>query len=140
MLEQLIEEAAGTPPIDLKAFYAAAYAQYQTGQWSKAIELFRILCERVPLESKFWLGLAASYQEQTDYELALFAWAMHALLEPANPLSHFHAAQCAFSLGKQEEAALALQEAKQRLSKEDPLFQSIQLLEERWSICGNNPS
>lgn len=119
--------------LDAEKFYAHAFALYQAGRVQEASEVFRLLCTRLPLQPRFWFGLAASCQESGDYSNALHAWAMSALLDPSNPYPHFHAAECAHSRGDLSEALKALSEAKERLQTlSHPLSSSIELFEERW--------
>ncbi len=133
MFEALIREAEETPPIDPEAFYAHAYALYQSGKTADASEVFQVLCVKYPLESRFWCGLAASCQENANYDKALRSWAMSALLDPENPYPHFHAAECATSLNQKEDALLALEEAKSLIKSDThSLAPSITALEERW--------
>jgi len=132
-LESLIREAANTPPIDVEAYYSKAYAEYQANLTHEAAETFSVLCARKPLESRFWVGLGASLQACTQYEKALYAWAMAAILDPENPFPHFHAAECCDSLNQSTDALKALAEAKKRVK--DPshrLYKPIRLLEETW--------
>ena len=129
----LLQEAAKAPTIDVEAFYAQAYAHYQANQSTEAAEIFSVLCARQPMEVRFWIGLGASLMGCTNYEKALHAWAMAALLDPRDPSPHFHAAECLDSLKQYRDASLALKEAKQRISdSEHPLHSPIALLEEQW--------
>jgi type III secretion system low calcium response chaperone LcrH/SycD len=115
-------------------FYADAFAQYQAGNVSEAIEAFRLLCTRHPLEGKFWFGFAASLQENGNYDEALHAWAVTTLLKPSDPYPHFHAAECYLSLQNLEEATLALDEVSKLVDTENPLYEKIALLREQWSL------
>ncbi len=135
--DALVQAAEGTQEIDPEAFYAHAFALYQSGKMSDASEVFQVLCTKYPLEKRFWFGLAAAHQEGACYEKALQAWAMSALLDADNPYPHFHAAECATSLQNKEDALLALEEAKRLLQSEThPLLGSITALEERWrNVC-----
>lgn len=120
-------------PIDCDAFYAAAYAQYQANRNEDAAEIFSVLCARQPLEARYWFGLGASLQASSKHEKALHAWAMAALIRFDDPYPHFHAAECSYSLGKMQDALLALQEAKRRIH--DPSHElngPIAVLEEQW--------
>lgn len=131
--ETLVKEAQNMPSIDPEMFYAHAFAHYQAGRTKDAAEVFHILCARFPLEARFWFGLASSCQESADYEIALHAWAMSALLDPKNPYPHFHAAECSTSLQCKRDALLALETAKTLLDSEThPLASPIAALEERW--------
>ena len=118
---------------DLEASYTQAYALYQSGRNSRAAHLFRSLCAEAPLEYRFWFGLGSCLQESREFQNALQAWAMAALLDPKNPYPHFHAAECACSLNQMKEAGLALKEAKARLvDPNHPLRGPIEVLEEQW--------
>ena len=132
-LKTLIDKAAKIPPIDAEAFYSKAYVHYQANQTTQAAEIFSILCTRQPMEARFWFGLGASLQRSSNYEKALYAWAMAALLDAENPYPHFHAAECADSLKRYRDASLALNEAKKRISDSaHPLQAPMALLEEQW--------
>ena len=118
---------------DLESSYAEAYALYQAGKYARASDLFRSLCTESPLEARFWFGLGSCMQESGEYQNALQAWAMAALLDPKNPYPHFHAAECSCSLNQMKDASMALKEAKARLL--DPthrLCGPIEVLEEQW--------
>jgi type III secretion system low calcium response chaperone LcrH/SycD len=133
--DAFIQQAQKAPPIDCEAFYAQAYAKYQSGQSTEAAEIFSVLCSRQPMEFRNWFGLGASLQEGSKNDQALYAWAMAALLDPPNPYPHFHAAQCARSLGNLDDAMRALLEAKERVcGPTHPLHATIAQLEELWRI------
>ena len=119
---------------EAEAFYLYAYTHYNSGHWTEAADVFRLLCTRRPLDSRFWFGLGAALQEGGSYFDALYAWAMVSLLKKEDPYSHFHAAECYFSLDDQKEAAKALQEAVSRIKTNHPLKEKIVLLKEQWRI------
>lgn len=119
---------------EVERFYSYGFAQYGTGNWSEAVDVFRLLCTRRPLEARFWFALGATLQEAGSYRDALHAWAMAALLKKEDPYPHFHAAECCFSLQLKADAAKALQEAKLRSSQEHPLIDKISLLKEQWKV------
>lgn len=117
---------------EVERFYAYGYAHYGTGSWAEAADVFRVLCTRRPLEPRFWFALGATLQEAGSYTDALHAWAMAALLQKEDPYSHFHAAECCFSLGWKEDGGKALNEAAVRISPGHPLEGKIGLLKEQW--------
>ena len=126
---------SGQTLIEVEALYTRAYALYQGGKANEAAEIFQLLCTKDPLQPIYWAGFASSLQESSEWELACEAWAMDALLEPANPTPHFHAAQCCWHLGKLSDAALALKEAKKRIADpQHPLAGTIDLLENSWRV------
>jgi type III secretion system low calcium response chaperone LcrH/SycD len=121
---------------ETEKFYAFGFAQYGSGNWNQAADVFRVLCTRRPLESRFWFALGATLQEAGSYQDALSSWAMAALLQKEDPYPHFHAAECCFSLQMSSDAAKALNEAETRIRSEPthPLKGKIALLRQQWRL------
>lgn len=119
---------------EVEQFYAYAFAQYESGNWNEAADVFRVLCTRRPFESRFWFGLGATLQEAESYRDALQAWAMAALLNEKDPFPHFHAAECYFSMQDAEEAGKALFQAQRRMDPDHPLGPKVKLLQEQWMV------
>ena len=110
----------GRPPRsqeEEEALYASAYALYEGGKYKEATEIFTQLVLSSPFSERSWRGLAAAQQQGEQFEAALHAWALVALLESEDPLPHFHAAECLFYLQQREEMLKALGEAEKRLSE-----------------------
>lgn len=118
----------------VEEFYAYGFAQYNSGNWAEAADVFKVLCTRRPLEARFWFGLGATMQEAGSYLDALHSWAMVALLKNSDPYPHFHAAECYFSLQDGQEAMKALKEAEIKITKDHPLGAKIELLKEQWKV------
>lgn len=114
-------------------FYTLGFSLYQAGSFEEASRVFQVLSIQKPLEYKHWFGLASSLQERKEYEKALPAWAMAAVLDQSLPYPHFHAAECAFSLDRKEEAKAALESAFSRASEYPILQDQIAVLKQRWS-------
>lgn len=133
-LFDVVRESDALTDAQAEQFYAYAFAQYRCGGLQKATEVFQVLCARRPFETRFWFGLAASLQEGKNYEEALRAWAMTALLDKLDPYPHFHAAECSFSMNNLRDAALALKEVERRIEKNHPLEDKIPLLKEAWKL------
>jgi type III secretion system low calcium response chaperone LcrH/SycD len=119
---------------EVERFYAYGYAQYGSGNWGGAVDVFRVLCTRRPLEPRFWFALGATLQEAGSYDEALHSWAMAALLKAEDPYPHFHAAECCFSLRKSLDGARALAESEMRTPADHPLKEKIGLLRQQWRI------
>lgn len=135
-LEKFLEDFPNHPVMTEKKaedFYTLGFSLYNAGSFDKASQVFQVLCCQKPLDYKHWFGLASSLQEERLYEKALSAWAMAAILNRTLPYSHFHAAECAFSLNRKEEAALALEAALVRANDYPILQDQITLLKEKWS-------
>ncbi len=115
---------------DFPSLYAAAYSCYEAGDYEKAIQLFTVLTQSAPFEQAHWRGLASTRQMLSDYEAALHAWSIVALLNEQDPFVHFHAAECLISLGDSHEAEKALDMAEARLdsSTHGELKNKIELL------------
>jgi type III secretion system low calcium response chaperone LcrH/SycD len=121
---------------ETERFYAFGFAQYGSGNWNQAADVFRVLCTRRPLEPRFWFALGATLQEAGSYSDALQSWAMAALLKKEDPYPHFHAAECCFSLRMFEDAAKALAETELRARQEPghPLKDKVALLKQQWRL------
>lgn len=122
------------PEEEVEKFYAYGFAQYGSGNWSKAADVFRVLCTRRPLEPKFWFALGATLQEAGNYSQALHSWSMAALLNKNDPYPHFHAAECCFSLQKVADASKALNESANLIQSDEthPLKDKIATLKKQW--------
>lgn len=117
---------------DIDLFYELAFNLYQAGDYKQAEELFRRTILAKPLEKRHWQGLASCLQMQNRYEEALVPWSMCCLVDPENPLPHFHAAECLLSLEDIEEAFKALKACENRDTEK--VFQGkITTLRQRWT-------
>lgn len=120
---------------DVSLLYSLGVSLYDHSNYSDAKIVFQRLVLAKPHEQKFWIALGASLQMMRSYEEALTSWAMASLIQDQDPVPHFHAAECLFSVDKYEEAQKALNEAKQRLKpqEDDSLAKKIQALEKAWA-------
>ncbi len=118
---------------DVSILHTLAHSLYEIGDYKQAKAIFQQLILSHPMEQKFWLGLASALQMEKNYSRALTAWGMAALINDADPLPHFHAAECLLSMGDKNEAMKALKSAKERLSKNHShLEQKISAFEISW--------
>jgi type III secretion system low calcium response chaperone LcrH/SycD len=99
--------------------YAMSYHFYQKGDYATAAQFFTKLVSMNPFMGKYWRGLASSEQMRKEYLAAVHAWCLVALLEERDPLAHFHAAECLFSLNDTHEGLKALQAAESLLGAQD---------------------
>jgi len=95
-----------------EALYAFGYGFYENGKYENAVQFFRFLTLVDPKKKKYWMGLGASYQMLKDDECALQCYGAAAILDQNDPFTHFHAAECFFSLGKRELGCEALHSAE----------------------------
>jgi type III secretion system low calcium response chaperone LcrH/SycD len=98
-------------PKDCTTLYTKAYALYNQNNFEKAAELFYLLIQAQPFYFDHWAGYSSCLQMQGHYEKALSSWALAALTEESNPLPHFHAGECLFSMGEAEQGVIAMQRA-----------------------------
>ncbi len=135
MFQQFLAHAPKKPSLSEKeaeSFYAFGFSLYGGGSFQEAVDVFEVLCVQRPLEHRHWFGLASSLQESGEYQKALPAWAMAAIINAADPYPHLHAAECCFSLKQMKEAKIALQAAVARAQDNTILLDQITLLQKRW--------
>jgi type III secretion system low calcium response chaperone LcrH/SycD len=121
------ETVAVLPPEMESSFYAVAFENYELGNYRMAAQLFTQLVLTNPFSEHYWQGLAGAKQMAREYEAALHAWGLLALLREGDPLIHFHAAECLLALHDKEEGAKALQAALE-LCKDGELLEQINAL------------
>ncbi|WP_226648335.1 SycD/LcrH family type III secretion system chaperone [Microbulbifer variabilis] len=85
-------------PEELKTIYALAYQKYQNCNYQEALPLFQLLCQCNHMESKYLLGLGATRQALSQFELAAEAYSLAAIVDPFDPRPSFHAAECHLAL------------------------------------------
>ncbi len=142
-LDQLIDKQVKEQPLlsneltseDLSLLYNLAHGLYEAGDYTKALEIFQCLTLNQSLNPKHWMGLASTLQMQKNYQHALTAWSVTAILSE-DPIIHFHAADCLWMLGEKEKAMLALDEAENALNgskAHHELKDKIAVLKQQWS-------
>ncbi len=112
-LGRLIQEGKPIPietftKEDFTTLYTVGYGLYETGDYPQAKRIFHQLVLAKPLQSEYWFGMGSCLQMEKSFTEALSAWAMCALLDGQNPLPHFHAGECYYSLGDIEEGKKAM--------------------------------
>ena len=100
---------------DLSVLYNLAYGLYQNGDYTQASDIFQQLVFSKPLDPKHWMGLASVLQMQKNYQNALCAWSMVAMMLDG-PEAHFYAAECLTSMGDTAQAKQALEQAEMHLT------------------------
>lgn len=104
---------------DAKVLYSQAYGYYNSGLYHKAKDCFRLLTALFPNDHKYWYGLGATLQMLRDYEDAIQAYSLGALvdLDEQDPAPHLHAAECFMAIRKYEKATIALDSAETIVKK-----------------------
>lgn len=87
-------EALAMDPATVEGLYGQAYQHYNTGHYQESARLFHMLQLLDPVESKFGIGLAACYQMMEDYGNAILTYNMVTIIDPENPVPHYHTSDC----------------------------------------------
>lgn len=111
-----------------RQLHPAAFELYESEDYRGASKLFTQLVLTDPYSEHYWRGLASSKQMVKEYQAALHAWSMVALIQNKDPLPHFHAAECCLALGEKEDALKALDAALDLCHQEESLLEKINLL------------
>ena len=67
---------------------------YARGELERATGIFHYLCIFEGNDARFWTALAVALQKQKDWERAIDAWSMAALLDATNVRLYLHATEC----------------------------------------------
>ena len=116
--------------------YEIAYVLYKNGKYDKAVRFFKLMTLLHPAERKFWMGLGACHEMLQSYEMAIEYYGVAAIQEPEDPLVHWHAANCFFSLGNEGKALDTLRtaiEVASRNTGHEKFLPSLQSFEQVWS-------
>lgn len=92
----------------MEKFYKVAYTYFQQQRYRESCEAFTFLTTLNPTVFNYWLGLGMSEQMCEEYNSALLAYAMAAMVDVTNPIVHYHSASCHRSLMDDESALSAL--------------------------------
>lgn len=94
---------------ELEGLYAMGYGFYTAGQQVDALDVFKFLCLHRHTEPRFWLGLGAVSQVTGQYNVALQAYGVCAMLRPDDPQVSLRAAECFLAVGNRASAGTALE-------------------------------
>lgn len=108
------KDAMGLDDQMIEGIYAQAYRLYNTGKYKEASQLFRLLIMLNGAEPKYALGLAACFHMSKDYETAAEAYNNCGVIDPHNPIPHYHASDCYLHMGDKVSAIIALEMAVKR--------------------------
>lgn len=89
-----IKSIVGVEDKKVEAIYAQAYLLYNTGRYQDATELFRILITMDSSDVRFYAGFAACLHMLKAYDGAVGAYTLYAMMDPNNPVPHFHLSDC----------------------------------------------
>lgn len=122
--KMLAKDAAGLDNNTLEGLYAQAYRLYNTGKYIEAVHMFRMLIMLNPTESKYILGLAASFHMLKEYKNAIHSYTMCSLLDPESPIPHYHSSDCFIQMKDYISAMFCLELAIEN-AKDKPEYAKI---------------
>lgn len=108
----------------VEGIYGQAYRLYNTGKYRDASQLFRLLIMLNSTDSKYAMGLAACFHMLKEYKNAVSTYAICGVIDPENPVPHYHASDCYINLQDPSSALIALEMAVKR-SGNKPEFQTL---------------
>jgi type III secretion system low calcium response chaperone LcrH/SycD len=108
----------------VEGIYGQAFRLYNTGKYKDASQLFRLLIMLNSTESKFAMGLAACFHMLKEYKNAVATYAICGVIDPANPIPHYHASDCYLHLQDPVSAQIALEMAIKRAG-DKPEYQTL---------------
>jgi type III secretion system low calcium response chaperone LcrH/SycD len=108
------KDAMGLTSGYLENIYAQAYRLYNTGKYTEATHLFRILVMLNAMEPKYMLGLAACFHMLKEYFNAIQTYTMCSALDPQNPIPHYHSSDCFIQMKEYLSAMICLELAIER--------------------------
>lgn len=93
-LGESLEAVFGFNDEIMARFYNKAHQLFQEKSYHRSADTFFFLSLINPYQSIYWLGLGMSDHLRQAYDSALFAYAMVSLIDPKNPIPHYHSADC----------------------------------------------
>ncbi|MCE5319040.1 MAG: SycD/LcrH family type III secretion system chaperone [Parachlamydia sp.] len=108
----------------VEGIYGQAFRLYNTGKYRDASQLFRLLIMLNSTEPKYAMGLAACFHMLKEYKNAVSTYAICGVIDPENPVPHYHASDCYIHLGDTASALIALDMAIKRAG-EKPEYQTL---------------
>lgn len=108
------QNALGLSDAMLEGMYGQAYRLYNSGKYREALETFKFLVMVNSTEQKFLMGLGACYHMLKYYEPAIQTYMMCSVLDPDNPVPHYHMSDCNIQLKDPIGAIISLEMAVKR--------------------------
>lgn len=135
------------PPEMIETLYSHAYNMYNQGKYDEAEHLFRFLMLLDPQEAKYAFGQAAVVHMKKDFEQAAKMYYLVTMLNPDDPMPHYHASDCYMQLRDLGSALLSLEYAidiSGKNPKYAPLVQKAKALktalEDKLGLTGKETS
>jgi len=89
-------------------FYGAAYRLFEHRRYPEAANAFLFLVTLNSYNFDYWLGLGMATQMCNEFESAIDAYEMAAMLDVESPVPYFYLSKCFFAVHDRENAVTAL--------------------------------
>ena len=113
------KDSLGVASDTMEQLYAYGHKLFSTQKYQDSAKLFQVLYLLDPMDTRFALGIAASYQMDKNYESAIAWYLALAILDQESPLPFYYISDCFLKL--------------------DHLAASLGALEQTVDRCGDNP-
>ena len=108
--EKITPKAAmGMTDEAVEEMYGQAYRLYNSGNYSDAVQLFRLLIMLNPMTSKYTLGLAACMHMMKEFRSAIELYTTCTALDPISPFPLYYLSDCYIKIQDQFSALVALE-------------------------------
>lgn len=108
-------EAMGFDKAFFESIYAHAYNLFQTGNYKKAGDVYRILMVVEPRDPRHVMGLASCLHHLKEYKEAAPFFIQSGMMEETNFIPYYHAADCFKQMKNLVGEAVMLQTALEKL-------------------------
>jgi type III secretion system low calcium response chaperone LcrH/SycD len=107
-----LSDELGISESSLNNFYQVGYQFFQQDKYEEARCVFQFLASLNPCSHELWIALGMSHQKLSDWFSAVYSYSMASLMNPSNPISYIHSAECfiASKDKKNAEGSLSLAE------------------------------
>lgn len=130
----------------LENIYSQAYRQYNTGKYTEASHLFRILIMMDSSEEKYMLGLAACFHMLKEYDNALNSYTLCSSINPKNPIPYYHSSDCYIQLQDYLSAMITLEitivragDNPEYAKMKERAILTLESLKQQESVADNSP-
>jgi len=125
-----MKEALGVTPESEEALYSYAYQLFNSGKYKQAWGCFWFLRSLESTSYRYNFAIAACHQYMKQYHDAASTYLIASMIDPENPVPHFHMYECFLMLNRPQDALWCLENVIRRTeSKPDyaPLFERASL-------------
>lgn len=118
------KDVLGLSDAMVEGLYAQAYRLYNTGKYKESSQIFRILMLVNVTEPKYAMGFAACFHMMKEYLNAVKTYGICSVMDPQNPIPHFHASDCYMQMKDPLSAMIELEMAVKKAA-DRPEFHTL---------------